>query len=84
MDIPKYRIFKEHVEPYIKKVNGYNCVTIIVDMISELPKEERDQTTICLNALRLRKLADYLDSIQEVSPDSSNRLKPVVSSGQRL
>jgi len=72
MDIPKYKIFSEHAEPYIKKHHGLHCATIVVDIISKKAKEERDQTTFRVNSLRLRQLADYLDSIQEVSSPPSN------------
>ena len=72
MDIPKYKIFEDHAEPYIKRLHGDMCVDIVVDIISEKPKEERDQITNRLNSRRLRELADYLDSIKEVSSHSSH------------
>lgn len=63
MDIPRYKIFSEHAEPYIKKEFGSSRVSIVVDIISKKPKEERDQTTTRVGSLGLRRLADYLDSI---------------------
>jgi len=45
MDTPKYKIFEEYAEPYVKKRHGDMCVTIIVDIISKKPKEQREQTT---------------------------------------
>ena len=59
--IPTYKVFEENAEPYIKN----KCVTIIVDIISKKPREEREQTTVRLNSTQLRRLADYLDSLEE-------------------
>ena len=71
MDIPKYKIFEEYAEPEIRPYCGKSSVTIIVNILSKKPIEERDQTTQRLNALRLRKLADYIDSKDRVKPNSS-------------